>query len=89
MTHYCKDKMINALVKELRLLGWGYRKGGKHGVLIAHGGRRLSVPSTPSDWRAYKNFRRDVRALQSAEKQAVCCRAVGRPMTASAWGDAR
>lgn len=65
MTYYCKDKMIDALVKDLRALGWGYRKGRKHGVLIAPSGRRLSVPSTPSDYRAYKNFRRDVRAVQS------------------------
>jgi hypothetical protein len=69
MTAYCKDKMIDALVKDLRVLGWGYRRRGKHGVLIAPGGRRLSVPSTPSDWRAYKNFRRDVRAVQFVELQ--------------------
>lgn len=89
MRFYCKDKMIDALVKELRLLGWAYRKGGKHGVLIAPAGRRLSVPSTPSDWRAYKNFRRDVRAIQSAELPGCCCPAIERSMTTSAWGDAR
>lgn len=65
MTIYCKDKKINALVKELCSLGWGYRKGKKHGKLIAPDGRKLVVPSTPSDWRAHLNFRRDVRSLQS------------------------
>lgn len=65
MAYYCKDTKIDALVKDLRSLGWGFRRGSKHGVLIAPGGRRLSIPSTPSDWRAYKNFRRDVKSVQS------------------------
>lgn len=66
MKKYCKDKMINALVKELRSSGWEYRRGGKHGVLTAPGGQRLTIPSTPSDVRAYKNLRSDVRRIHSS-----------------------
>lgn len=66
MSVYCKDKRINSLVRELCSLGWGYRKGKKHGKLIAPDGRVMGVPSTPSDRRAYLNFRRDVRSLQTS-----------------------
>lgn len=61
-------------------------QGGRHGVLITPKGRRLSVPSPPSDWRAYKNLRRDVRAAQSAEMQECCCLTVERSMAASNGG---
>lgn len=65
MNVYCKDKKINAQVKELCSLGWRFRRGSKHGKLTAPNGRKLIVASTPGDRRAHLNFRRDVRVLQS------------------------
>ncbi len=67
MMIYSKDKMINALARDLRQLGWLYRKGKKHGLLIAPNGRRVTIPSTPSDFRSYQNFSRNIR-LACAER---------------------
>lgn len=59
---YCTSKEINQLVKGLIRHGWQFRWGGKHGRLSSPDGRaNLSVPCTPSDRRAFLNFRRDVR----------------------------
>lgn len=37
-------KHIAGLIKE----GWTYKKGGKHGKLIAPNGRKMAVPVSPS-----------------------------------------
>lgn len=59
---YCAMKEIDSLVKGLVRQGWSFQKGGKHGRLRAPSGRAtLTVPATPSDRRAFLNFRRDVR----------------------------
>lgn len=64
---YCSAKDINALVRQLVLSGWAFRRGGKHGRLTAPIGRpTLTVPSSPSDRRALLNFRQDIR---NARKQ--------------------
>lgn len=64
---YCASKEIDQLVKGLIREGWYFRRGGKHGRLSSPDGRaKLSVPSTPSDHRAFLNFRRDVRHALSA-----------------------
>ena len=43
--------------------GWQYHRGKKHGLLIAPSGNKLTIPSTPSDYRAFYNFRQQVKAL--------------------------
>ena len=59
---YCAMKEIDSLVKGLVRQGWSFQRGGKHGRLRAPSGRAtLTVPGTPSDRRAFLNFRRDVR----------------------------
>lgn len=64
---YCACKEIDQLVKGLIRQGWSYRRGGKHGRLSSPNGRAtLSVPRTPSDHRAFLNFRRDVRQVLAA-----------------------
>ncbi|MCB1958995.1 MAG: hypothetical protein KDE68_00465 [Rhodocyclaceae bacterium] len=60
---YSKDKQIAALVRDLIQNGWHYRTGRRHGKLTCPTGRTLSVPCTPSDRRAFLNFRRDVLHL--------------------------
>ena len=63
---YCTCKMIDQLVKGLIRQGWIFSRGGKHGRLSPpNGWRTLSVPRTPSDYRAFLNFRRDVRRVLS------------------------
>ena len=63
---YCTCKEIDQLVRSLIREGWIYSRGGKHGRLLPPNGRaKLSVPHTPSDCRAFLNFRRDVRQVLS------------------------
>lgn len=64
MKKYSNDKNINALVHRLlKQSHWQIRRG-RHPVLIAPTGQRLVVPGTPSDHRAFLNFKQDVRRLQ-------------------------
>lgn len=62
---YCKTAEINTLVTQLVRDGWYFRRGGKHGKLrTPQGTRTLTVPQSPSNHRAWLNFRRDVRHAQ-------------------------
>ena len=64
---YSAGKEIDALVRHLVKSGWQFRHGGKHGRLFApDGGPILTVPKTPSDRRAFLNFRQDVRRTKIA-----------------------
>ncbi len=63
--HYSRDKEISRIVDALVKQGWIYRRGRKHGVLVAPTGRSLAVPGTPSDHRAMRNFAHSVRLLEA------------------------
>ena len=63
MKKYSNDKEINKEVKMLISQGWTPHRGGKHGAIVAPSGMKITIPGTPSDRRAYRNFRRDVRHL--------------------------
>lgn len=58
---YSQDKNINTVVKDLIDVGWKAVKKKRHWQLMSPIGRVLTVPSTPSDIRAVKNFICDVR----------------------------
>jgi len=60
---YSKDHQIAAAVRALLAQGWRFIPGKKHGKLIAPNGQRMSVPCTPSDWRAGLNFTHDARRI--------------------------
>ncbi len=65
MKRYSASKEINDLVRQLLHEGWQFQWGGHHGKLYAPNcAAFLSVPSTPSDRRAFLNFRQDVRRVQ-------------------------
>ncbi|KGK41192.1 hypothetical protein LH51_16410 [Nitrincola sp. A-D6] len=54
---YSKNKQINALVREMLKQGYIYKRGGKHGKIISPDGKvKVTVPGTPSDWRASNSF---------------------------------
>ena len=36
---------------------------GRHAKLITPNGRKTTIPGSPSDWRAFKNFKRDTAHL--------------------------
>ena len=62
MKKYSTDSGINDIVKQLVKDGWCYKRGAKHGKVIApQGAAILTVPTTPSDWRASRQFRADLR----------------------------
>lgn len=65
--HYSNDKNIASFVRRLVSKGWQYQMGGRHGKLISPTGRRVSVPCTPSDYRAFDNFKIDIRRLMACQ----------------------
>lgn len=59
---YSNSKEINSLISDLVKVGWEYSRGKRHGKLKAPSNKHtLTVPISPSDYRAFLNFRRDVR----------------------------
>lgn len=60
---YSANKEINDLVKYFVKQGWIFRWGRKHGRLIHPSGHSTTVPKTPSDYRASKNFLSDIRKM--------------------------
>jgi hypothetical protein len=61
---YSSSKEINTLVKSLIRVGWKYFRGTKHGRIRAPSGYpTLTIPNTPSDYRASMNFKQDVRRV--------------------------
>lgn len=60
---FSKDKQIANLVRQLLRCGWDFEHGGCHGKLISPLGRKFTVPKTPSDHRAFQNFKHDLRKL--------------------------
>lgn len=56
-----KNTHLNRYVNDLLSLGFKIRKGKKHNILIGLNNRRLAIPSTPSDYRAFQNFIHEVK----------------------------
>ena len=63
MLRLSKDKNINTLVNEMISVGWKYKRRTKHGSIVSPKGRMLIIPSTPSDRRAFYNFRQAVKVI--------------------------
>jgi len=62
IVRYSPDQFIDSLVCQLVKSGWLYNRGRKHGRLRPPSGcPSITVPCTPSDWRAFFNFRTEVR----------------------------
>ncbi|WP_324005438.1 hypothetical protein RFF20_05600 [Pasteurella multocida] len=64
MIRFSKESKINNFVTQKIKQGWSWRKGKKHHILISPKNRKISIPSTPSDYRAYLNFIKDVKLLE-------------------------
>ncbi|MBY4869035.1 hypothetical protein K6W76_21390 [Burkholderia anthina] len=48
MAYYSSSKDLRKHIAGLVKEGWTYKKGGKHGKLIAPNGRKMAVPVSPS-----------------------------------------
>ena len=67
MGKYSKNKDVDSLVCELLESGWQPLKRKRHWQVVSPTGLKLTIPVTPSDGRAFLNFRGDVRrATQGA-----------------------
>ena len=66
MSRWSTDSRINAFVNQKIKDGWTVRKGKKHAVLIAPNQRRIAIPSSPSDCKAYLSFTRYVKYLYAS-----------------------
>lgn len=61
---YSSDKDVNKYAKQLVQEGWGFKRGKKHGKLIAPGRRGIVVvPTSPSSKRAVQELAWAVRNL--------------------------
>lgn len=68
MRRMSKDKDINNFVRSLmKLRDWTAVRGTKHVALLSPLGKRITIPSTPSDRRAYINFKKDILRIISNE----------------------
>ncbi|AGP86609.1 hypothetical protein I607_14120 [Alteromonas mediterranea U4] len=71
MKKYSSDKDINKLVSRMCKIGWRFNNRKKHGALITPNGKKITVPSSPSDRRAFKNFSNDIRTSICRERNYV------------------
>lgn len=68
MRRMSKDKDINKFGRSLmKLRDWTAVHGTKHVALLSPLGKRITIPSTPSDRRAYINFKKDILRIISNE----------------------
>ncbi len=63
MKRFSNNKEIQKLVARLIRNGWQCVRGAKHTKLLAPNGKRITVPSTPSDRKAFINFSKDIQRL--------------------------
>lgn len=71
MKKYSSDKDIHNRVKYMCKIGWLFKKRKKHGALISPRGKKLTVPCSPSDYRAFKNFCNDLQNIIIRERSYV------------------
>jgi hypothetical protein len=68
MGKYSKNKDVDALVNELLDKGWQPLKRKRHWQVVSPTGTKLTIPVTPSDGRAFMNFRGDVKRVLQGVK---------------------
>lgn len=61
MVKYSNDKDINLLVINLIKQGFKVYRGGKHWFIVLLNSKKITIPSTPSDKRAFYNFRSQIQ----------------------------
>lgn len=65
------NSVCREMVRTLRSLGAVVRREGKHQLWALPSGATITVPRSPSDFRALLNFRSDVRRLAAARRKAA------------------
>ncbi|AZM38527.1 hypothetical protein KMZ14_09970 [Acinetobacter schindleri] len=66
MKKYSHDKELNKYIRQLIKDGIAsFKPGKKHDFLLVNQIQKITIPGTPSDRKAYLNFKTDIRrALQ-------------------------
>lgn len=65
MCKYSSDKELNKLIRKLVAEGWVYVRKRKHGMLKSRASNtKTTVPGSPSDRRAFMNFKQDIQRLE-------------------------
>ena len=68
MKRFSKNKDINSFIRQLiKSEQWYCLQDKKHCSLFSPTGKRITVPSTPSDYRAYINFKKDIERVTLRE----------------------
>lgn len=67
MRYSANRDIADHVEKLLKEHGWKYvaQGNGKHAKLVAPNGRKTTIPGSPSDWRSFRNFKRDTAYLAS------------------------
>jgi hypothetical protein len=69
MGKYSRDKNIDKIVRELLVEGWSpTRKKGHWQLKPPMSDKIQTVPLTPSDGRAYLNFKSDIKRIKGGMK---------------------
>ena len=68
MKRFSKDKKIDGIVRYLIRSGWTVRPGKKHASILSPAGKRIAIPSTPSDFRSWRNFSRDIQHIGNNQR---------------------
>jgi predicted RNA binding protein YcfA (HicA-like mRNA interferase family) len=64
MSKYSSNKDLNQYIRQLVSDGWIYVRRRKHGRLISPNKcLTTTVPGSPSDYRAVKNFKKDIQRM--------------------------
>jgi len=63
---YSSNKDVNSFARHLVVDGWRFKRGKKHGKLVAPGGRGIVViPSTPGKKRALRELESLVKRVKT------------------------
>ena len=72
MCKYSSDKELNKLIRRLVASGWIYIRRRKHGLLRSPDKCfQTTVPGTPSDYRAYVNFKQDISRIENQNQSNI------------------
>ncbi len=72
MCKYSADKELNKLIRSLVTQGWVYVRKRKHGRLTSPDkDYTTTVPGSPSDHRAFVNFKQDILRIEKQSKIKV------------------
>lgn len=67
MKKFTSNKDFNVCIRALCKSGCKFIRGKKHSKIVSPSGAQVAVPSSPSDKRALKNFKRDIKVYFAME----------------------